>query len=371
MSRETLSERDVARLLADPSAENRSRTAERVARKFEAGGLSDGERRIAAEIFRLMMKDAEVLVREALSRHLKQCPTLPHDVALTLARDVDSVALPMLECSEVLTDEDLEVIVRSADVARQLAVAGRASVSQGLADALADSHDERVVSRLVGNKGAEIAEGTLGRLVDEFGDRESVQFRMAMRANLPITVAERLVARASESMRQQLASRGGTAAGMAAEIMLQARERAVLGLLGDDVDLEDVGTLVRHLDDNHRLTPSIVLRALCTGDLAFFEVAMARLAKVPLENARTLIHDAGPLGLRAIFDRTGLPAALFTALRAGVSVADEAALDGEPHDRERRSRKIIERILTQYGDLGVQMEADDLEYLLARMGQLG
>ena len=40
------------------------------------------------------------------------------------------------------------------------------------------------------------------------------------------------------------------------------------------------------------------------------------------------------------------------------------------YDRERYSRRMIERILTQYGDLGVEFESDDLEYLLAKMAQL-
>ncbi len=31
---------------------------------------------------------------------------------------------------------------------------------------------------------------------------------------------------------------------------------------------------------------------------------------------------------------------------------------------------MIERILTQYGDLGVDFDCDDLEYLLTKMGQL-
>ena len=31
---------------------------------------------------------------------------------------------------------------------------------------------------------------------------------------------------------------------------------------------------------------------------------------------------------------------------------------------------MLERILTQYGDLGVEFDSDDLEYLLTKMGQL-
>ncbi len=42
------------------------------------------------------------------------------------------------------------------------------------------------------------------------------------------------------------------------------------------------------------------LEALSTGDLKFFEMAMARLADISVENARALIHDQGPLGLQSV-----------------------------------------------------------------------
>ena len=37
---------------------------------------------------------------------------------------------------------------------------------------------------------------------------------------------------------------------------------------------------------------------------------------------------------------------------------------------QRCARRMIERILTQYGNLGVEFDSDDLEYLLTKMGQL-
>ena len=58
-----------------------------------------------------MIKDAEVRVREALAQNLKENPDLPHDVALSLAQDVDQVALPILQFSDVLTDDDLIEII--------------------------------------------------------------------------------------------------------------------------------------------------------------------------------------------------------------------------------------------------------------------
>ena len=151
MTESKLTEGDVARLLRDPSGSVRAETAARLAREFDAGDFTESERQLAEDIFRLMIRDAEVRVREALSANLKQNPLVPHDIALRLASDEDAVALPMLQFSDVLTSADLLDIVRSQGNARQLAVAQRAHVDTAVADALVDLGSEDVVAALVGN----------------------------------------------------------------------------------------------------------------------------------------------------------------------------------------------------------------------------
>jgi uncharacterized protein (DUF2336 family) len=84
---EELSVSDLARLIGDPSADNRINAAEKVANRFEHGELTDVERQIAEDIFRVMVKDAEERVRSALVSHLKHVPELSSDVALSLAQD--------------------------------------------------------------------------------------------------------------------------------------------------------------------------------------------------------------------------------------------------------------------------------------------
>jgi len=360
-----LNDEDVARLLANPTAEARAEIAEKIAGQHAQ--LSETQRRLAEDIFRLMVKDAEVRVRQALSRQLKENHLVPHDLALSLARDVDAVALPMLQFSEVLTDEDLVEIVKSQSAEKQVAVARRAHVSAQVADALVETHNESAVATLVSNKGAELSEATLQRVVDEYAASDAVGKPLLERGGLPVTVAERLMARVSENLRLALTERDDMSPEMAATLMLQAREMAVLGLADSDTD---VAKLVDHLYRNGRLTPSIILRAVCMGDMTFFETALAKLARIKLENARTLIHDAGKRGFEALFDKAGMPKAFFRAMRAAIDVTYEMEYDGGPNDRERFSRRMIERILTQYGDLGVEFENDDLEYLLAKMNQL-
>jgi len=364
-----LSQADVMALLEDSSGTKRAETARKIAIEFNQAKLTEIQRRLAEDIFRLMVKDAEIRVREALSSNLKSNPLVPRDVAVSMAQDVTSVALPVLQYSEVLTDEDLVAIIRSQDTEKQVAIASRASVSEAVSDAIVDTEKEEVVTRLVANPGADISEGSLGRVVDSLGSREAVQEAMVNRSRLPVTVAERLVTLVSEHLKAEIAQRFDLPADTMTDLILQIRERAVLSLSSGSSD-DDLHQLVRQLKGNGRLTPSIVLRALCMGDLAFFEAAMAELAGISLLNARELIHDAGKRGLKALFDRAKLPRSYFPAIRAAIDVACETEYDGGDQDRERYSRRMIERILTQYGDLGVQIEADDLEYLLTKMNTL-
>ena len=362
---EKLKEEDVARLLANPSGDTRADIASKIAAQHPR--LSDKERRLAEDIFRVMVRDAEIRVRQALSRQLKENPLVPHDVAVTLARDVEDVALPMLQFSEVLSDEDLIEIVKSQSTNKRQAGARRTRVSAAVADALVDTHDADAVATLVANEGAELTLATLERVVEEFAANDIVGQPLSERRNLPVTVTERLMARVSENIRKHLMDRTDLSPEMATAMLIQARELAVLGLTDSETD---VVKLVDHLHKNGRLTPSIVLRAVCMGDMTFFEAAIARMASIKIENARSLIHDAGKRGFEALFDKAGLPRQFFQAMRAAIDVSYAMEYDGGPNDRERFSRRMIERILTQYGDLGVNFANDDLEYLLAKMNQL-
>jgi len=129
MANKEMTKDDVSRLLTDPSVDNRIGTSTKIAEGFNDGTLNENERRMAEEIFRVMVKDAEVRVREALALNLKKNPAIPHDVALSLAKDVGQVALPVLQFSEVLTGDDLIEIIASQSPEKQVAIAKRETVS--------------------------------------------------------------------------------------------------------------------------------------------------------------------------------------------------------------------------------------------------
>ena len=364
-----LSVSDVARLIDDPSAANRANAAGKVASRYEDGALSDTERQIAEDIFRVMVKDAEERVRTALVTHLKHAPELSSDVAVVLAKDAsDAVAVPMLEFSEALSDEDLIDIVRTQGSQRQTAVASRPTVSPAVSDVIVDHGDETAVATLVGNEGAEVADSTMHKVVDRFGDSEKVQTPLVMRSSLPIAVSERLVAKVSDKLIDRLVTHHELPGGLADDLVLQIRERATLGLLTADSNDSDVEMLVEALVRNRRSTPSILLRAICVGDLGFFEAALAKMAGISVLNARRMIHDKGALGFKSLYKRCQLPASLYYAYRIALDVLRETErerIDGDPNASTRR---MLERVLTQFEDLVDDESLADVDFLLNRPG---
>lgn len=357
---------DVARLLADKSPDNRAEMVAKVAGELDGSVLSEQERGLAEDIVRRMAQDASEIVREAVALNLRSSRNLPHDVAKSLAEDIDSIALPVLQYSEVLTDDDLVELLDRVPETKQVAMAQRSAVSGALAEALVEKGSQSAVETLVGNAGADIDEASFGRALDRFGQSEALQENIVKRSKLPLTISERLVTMVSEKLQDYLVAHHELSADAASEIIMRSRERATVTLVTDDADGKDVDNLVAQLIANGRLTPSLVLRSLCTGDLAFFEAAMSALADVPLVNARALIHDDGRLGLTSLYEKAKLPKALYPAFRTAVDVIRDTDFRGADYDRDSYGRIMIERILTQFDGMGTE----DSEFLLRKLDDL-
>ncbi|WP_417317833.1 DUF2336 domain-containing protein [Emcibacter sp.] len=364
----TLSQTDVLKLLQDPSPDHRAEAAEKVSKHFSEGNLSPEEKKIAEDIFKAMVKDAEVRVRVALSASLMDNPEIPREVALSLANDVTEVSLPILEFSEVLTDEDLKEIIANSSAEGQKAVARRENLSSDVAEAIVEtSADEDVVATLVSNESADLSEGTMDKVLDKFGESEKINAPMAKRGQLPIKVAERLVSLVSEKVRDHLVTHHEMSPDIVMDLFLSARERATVSLLDSGADVMDVRQLVDQLYSNGRLTPTLIMRALCMGDLVFFEAAVAKLCNIPVSNAYKLLHDRGDLGITAVFSQASLPGELLPLAKAALDVADDMSVSaGE--DRERFRSRMLERVLTYCEN---DVDPENLDYFITKMGSSG
>jgi uncharacterized protein (DUF2336 family) len=226
---------------------------------------------------------------------------------------------------------------------------------------------EKVVAALMSNEGAQLTEKTLTEAIDRFKDSDAVKAPMVNRSKLPVTVAERLVSLVSDRLKDVLVQKHDLPPGMAADIIMQSRERATVSLFSDNASSSDVERLVRQLFDNSRSDAVAGSARHLYGRCGLSGVGVGDTwPGVGIMNARMLMHDAGPLGFKSIYEKSGMPRQLASAFRIALDVARENRFDGEEGDRERYRRRMIERILTQYEDLA----NEDLDYLLGKLGDV-
>jgi uncharacterized protein (DUF2336 family) len=365
-TRSALTEEDIRTLVKGETADVRAVAADKLCRSIERSPLTPEERVLAGDILRIMAADAAELVRRALAVTLKESPLVPRDVALKLARDVESVALPMLNFSPVFTDEDLIEIVRLGGPARQHAVAKRPKLSRSVTDAFADVGVEKALVAACANDNADFGERALQRILERFEASQAVLSAVAYREILPLSVSERLVSMVGEQVREHLIAHHSLSAETAMGMAVGAAERATLDLVDQAGRTADVKRFVVHLNQEKRLTASLLLRALAQGHMTFFEWGVTELSGVPHHRTWLMIHDAGPLGLRAIYERAGLPARLFPAFRAAVDTFHSMEFDGGTRDRERFQERMLQRFLTQ----PAAAAKEDVDYLIDKMDKL-
>lgn len=365
-TRSALTEEDIRTLVKGATADERAFAARKLCKTIDTVPLDDEDRQSAAEILRIMAGDAAELVRKALAETLKASAHLPRDVALKLARDVESISLPLLNFSPAFTDDDLAEIVKLGGPVRQLAIAKRPTLSRSVTGALSEHGGERALTAACANDNADFAETSLQRVIGRFAKSERVLAAMAYRAVLPLSVSERLIALVGEQVRAHLEGHHSMAAADALQVAIATTERATVDLVDQASRTADIRAFVVGLNHDKRLTPSLLLRALAHGHMTFFEWGVAELAGVPHHRTWLMIHDAGPLGLRAIYERAGLPARLFPAFRVAVDTYHSVEFDGGQRDVERFQERMLQRFLTQ----PQAASREDVDYLLDKMDQL-
>jgi uncharacterized protein (DUF2336 family) len=324
---------------------------EKVAAVFNCRDLTPNERGLAEDLFRIMLRDTEVRVRTAFSETLRRCGDVPPGLSGELAEEVSSIAVPMLHYSVVFTDDDLIAIVRTRPLAFQLAAVKRRASAGGVDEPVDDG---RVVS-LVRRPGMAIADKDYGKVIDMFSGSEVVMSSIVEQPTLPARFAERLIALVCENLRRHLTERSELPGGLVDQLVRRSRDRASLDILSPQTSSAEIGHFVAQLRAKGRLTPALILRALCTGEIAFFEIAAAELAGISPENARLLVAD--PVGLDQLCAAACLPEGLWAIAHAAVDAAAERPeIDCDD--------AFSARLLTRLEHVVEHADVDDLEGLL-------
>ena len=243
-------------------------------------------------------------------------------------------------------DTDLVDAVATGEPARQVAIAGREALPASVSAAIAEVGCAESCLVLLENDDSEIAPFSLDRIVERYGHLAVIRDLLLARDDISATTRQALVAKLSQTLADFVASRQWLPQDRAQRIAKEACDKATITLAAESPN-DEVRPLVRHLRASKQLTAGLILRSLFSGNLTMVEESLADLSGMPVARVVGIMHDRRGVGLRALYDRAGLPASTFLVFREALEAMREDGFAYEAVGATQLKRRIIERVLTR------------------------
>ena len=313
-------------------AGKRAEATAALARAYLYSDLSPDDAAAAEGAMLILLDDPSPLVRRALADVLAASPSAPPAVVLALAADQPQIAAPVLALSPLFVDADLVDAVATGNEDVQIAIASRSGLQRPAAAALAEVGTAEACLVLAQNSDAEIAEFSVDRILERFGERPAIREALLARDDLAAATRLKMVARVSATLVDFVAARRWLDPDHAKRIAREACEKATVTLAAD-TPATQMRALIRHLRAGGQLTAGLILRALLSGNITLFEEALAELTEMPVERVSNLVRRRQCRPARAF--RSGELAALDLS---GLQGGDRGDARGRLHDRAGRCR---------------------------------
>jgi len=329
-------------------AGKRAEATSALARAYLYSELSADDLAAAEGAMLMLLDDPSPLVRRALADALAASPSAPPAVVLALAADQPQIAAPVLALSPLFVDADLVDAVATGGAAVQAAIASRAGLPRSVAAAIAEVGTAESCLLLLENVDADIAPLSFDRMVERFGHLAAIRELLLGREDVAVSTRLTLVAKLSETLAGFVVEREWLDPDRAQRVAREACEKATITLAAETPS--QARPLIHHLRVTGQLTAGLLLRALLSGNVTLFEEALAELADMPVGRVSDLVHGHGTTGLRALFDKAGLPPSSYPAFKEAIEAMREGGFIGEPGGAARLKRRMIERVLTRCED---------------------
>ena len=243
--------------------------------------------------------DKATAVRATLSEAIKHLDSVPRTIVQRLARDVETiVALPILECSPLLDDQDiLEILAaaRASDVF--CAVARRKGLSLDASDAIVATLDTKAVAVLIGNESAKIRKATLDKIVVRAAETAELHYPLVLRADLSPSLIRKLASFVGAALIEMLASREGLDDDTRAKLKDELKSRL-------DENAEDRKPSAKELPK--KFDEAFVEAAAEAGQRDSIVAALAKMGRLDTEIVRKVLGSGSAKALTALAWRAGL-----------------------------------------------------------------
>jgi uncharacterized protein (DUF2336 family) len=346
------------KIIETGDAQARMQLAVELARLTSDRKALENERQCVIPTLLKLASDPVKDVRRILAESLVSVDDLHGDVLFSIIADDDDIALPFLASTPALDPWKMRSIARVGDASRQVALAGRADLTDDVIQEMVTQADLAACLALFDNADCALSERNCRILYARFGRVQQIIDRLLALDTLPLDIRIMQAKRASNQVHQLMAERGWVPANDAADMVADAEERAILQIL-ESANEAELPPLIRFMTSRSMLTASIIMRSACAGHMRIIEAAMAHLANsTPARTAEALYGGASSFNW--LYRSSGLPLTCIGLIRAAGQVERELRDIRHSLSAENFSRRLIEEIMT--GDAGMAA-AERAKYL--------
>ena len=317
--------------LAHGTVARRVETLRRVTDLFVNGAVdySDDQVALFDDVFQCLIVHIEVSARALLAKRLAPIDTAPPQTIRTLAYDdVIEIAGPVLSQSERLDDETLIETARHKSQAHLMAISTRRVLSGAVTDVLVLRGNDAVVHSTVNNPGAEFSERGFSRLVHRAEGDDHLTTCLGMRPTLPRHLYLKLLAKASETVRERLEASHPKQAGEVPTAVREATRRARAAPAAITKQTAIAHALVRSLFEDGRLDEYQVEQFAEAGKFDEANAAVAALANVSVAIAENMMVETRAEGVMILAKVAGMS---WTTVKSIIHMRDGLS-GGEPTD---------------------------------------
>jgi uncharacterized protein (DUF2336 family) len=328
--------------LAHGTVARRVETLRRVTDLFVNGAVDYSDEQIGLfdDVFQCLINHIETSARALLSNRLAPIDTAPPQTIRALAfDDLIEVAGPVLSHSARLDDEVLIENARSKSQEHLMAISLRKVLSGAVTDVLVQRGSDEVVHSTVNNPGAEFTEQGFTRLVTRAEGDDDLATCLALRPTIPRHLYLKLLAKASDTVRQRLEAANPQQASDIPTAVREATRRARSAPEAVTHDTEIAHSLVKLLYEDGRLDETQVASFAEARKFDETNASIAALANVTLAVAENMMIETRAEGVMILAKVAGLS---WPTVRAIINMRDELS-GGEPTDL-RACKNTYERL---------------------------
>jgi uncharacterized protein (DUF2336 family) len=278
-----------------------------------------------------------------------------------LAQDVEKVALPMLEFSSVLTDDDLARIIENKEVQKIVAISRRNKLSQAIIKNLIATSEPAVLERVLGRADFASSEDNFVDIIEHFASNQQAIKDIIKGDTFTGIVSEKLLNETASNLVTEMKAKYNIVPKRVESLVTHTVEVSTLAVIDHHSTSSEIDYLVNHLYSFSRLTPSIILSALCMGKRRFFIAAIAKRAGIPKENAQSIAINGGSKGLAMLLKKAGIPEKLFAAIDLVYRLAEEK----KAQDRTIGVKEFCKWLIAKLEFFTERQHIEYLNYMLA------